>query len=209
MKPNSEMPGAGAEKIVKGKKPRVALALATVFGIGYAPKAPGTCGSVVGVALSAVLLKLWPHMTFFQPLRGIGPALPFVAPAIAAFAVIAALGVWSANRVAVHSGVEDPQYVVIDEVSGQMITLLFGIATTISYRYQMEGFAGGFWWQGALNWKWLLLGFILFRVFDIWKPYPVRRLEKLPGGWGIMADDWMAGIYAAVVLRVVIHLGLI
>ena len=50
---------------------------------------------------------------------------------------------------------------------------------------------------GLPNWKYLLLGFILFRVFDIWKPWPVRQAEKLPGGWGIMADDWVAGIYAA------------
>jgi len=49
-----------------------------------------------------------------------------------------------------------------------------------------------------LNWKYLLLGFILFRVFDIWKPFPVRQAESLPGGWGIMADDWVAGVYAAI-----------
>ena len=60
-----------------------------------------------------------------------------------------------------------------------------------------------------LNWKYLLAGFILFRVFDIWKPYPVRQLEKLPGGWGIMADDWMAAVYAAAVLRLAIQLGLV
>jgi len=60
-----------------------------------------------------------------------------------------------------------------------------------------------------VNWKYLLLGFILFRVFDIWKPWPVRQLEKLPGGWGIMADDWMAAVYAAAVLRLAIQLGLV
>ena len=48
-----------------------------------------------------------------------------------------------------------------------------------------------------LNWKYLLLGFILFRLFDIWKPFPARQAESLPGGWGIMADDWIAGVYAA------------
>ena len=52
--------------------------------------------------------------------------------------------------------------------------------------------------RSALNWKYLLLGFILFRVFDIWKPFPARQAEALPGGWGIMADDWIAGIYAAI-----------
>ena len=60
-----------------------------------------------------------------------------------------------------------------------------------------------------LNWKYLLLGFLLFRLFDIWKPFPVRQLEKLPRGWGIMADDWMAGIYAAILLRAALHFGLL
>jgi phosphatidylglycerophosphatase A len=56
-----------------------------------------------------------------------------------------------------------------------------------------------------LNWKCFPLGFILFRVFDIWKPSPARQLEHLPGGWGIVADDWMADIYAAIVLQVALH----
>jgi phosphatidylglycerophosphatase A len=60
-----------------------------------------------------------------------------------------------------------------------------------------------------VNWKYLLLGFVLFRIFDIWKPFPVRQLESLPSGWGIMADDWMAGIYAAILLRVALHFGLL
>ena len=60
----------------------------------------------------------------------------------------------------------------------------------------------------SLNWKYLLLGFILFRVFDIWKPFPARQAESLPGGWGIMADDWIAGIYAALGLWIARALGL-
>jgi phosphatidylglycerophosphatase A len=63
--------------------------------------------------------------------------------------------------------------------------------------------------MSLVNWKYLLLGFILFRVFDIWKPFPVRRLEKLPGGWGVMADDWMAGVYAAILLRLALHFNLV
>ncbi len=54
-----------------------------------------------------------------------------------------------------------------------------------------------------------LAGFILFRLFDIWKPFPIRHLEKLPGGWGIMADDWLAGIYAAILLRLALHFNLL
>ena len=60
-----------------------------------------------------------------------------------------------------------------------------------------------------LNWKYLVLGFILFRVFDIWKPFPARRLEHLPHGWGVMADDWMAGVYAAILLRLALHFNLV
>jgi phosphatidylglycerophosphatase A len=78
----------------------------------------------------------------------------------------------------IESGVKDPQFVVVDEVSGQLLTYLLALAPA--------------------NWKYLLLGFILFRVFDIWKPFPARQAESLPGGWGIMADDWVAGIYAAI-----------
>lgn len=78
---------------------------------------------------------------------------------------------------------------VIDEVSGQLISY-FGIGAALP------------------NWKYLLLGFILFRVFDIWKPFPARQAESLPGGLGIMADDWIAGIYAALGLWIARALGL-
>jgi phosphatidylglycerophosphatase A len=93
---------------------------------------------------------------------------------------IAAVGVFVAGRVERFAGKTDPQFVVIDEVSGQLIALSIPFI--------------------ALNWKSWLLGFILFRLFDIWKPFPARQAESLPGGWGIMADDWIAGIYAALVL---------
>jgi phosphatidylglycerophosphatase A len=62
--------------------------------------------------------------------------------------------------------------------------------------------------HSVLNWKYLLLGFLLFRAFDIWKPFPARQAESLPGGWGIMADDWVAGIYAALGLWIARMLGL-
>jgi phosphatidylglycerophosphatase A len=100
-----------------------------------------------------------------------------------AFAVLAAAfivpAVWAAGTVATTSGAKDPQIVVIDEVLGQWVTL-----------------AGA----PALGWKTWLGAFVLFRLFDIWKPVPVRNLERLPGGVGIIADDLMAGIYAALVL---------
>ena len=208
------------------KKPQLAFAIATALGVGYAPKAPGTFGSLVGivaailthpVSLTTVIGWLFFHgvglgldMPEFR-----GNTLPFLllVPSLVALLIMARVGVWSASRVAQHAGVEDPQYVVIDEVSGMHLTLMlaiipFGLPTRFLPADQASVFAlySGF---SLLNWKYLLLGFILFRVFDIWKPFPVRQLEKLPGGWGIMADDWMAGVYAAILLRVALHFNLV
>lgn len=94
--------------------------------------------------------------------------------------VLAALGVWSATVTERELGVVDPGVVVIDEVVGMLITLAFM----------------------PLRWTGVLVGFVVFRLFDIIKPYPCARAERLPGGWGIMADDVLAGVYANVVLRV-------
>jgi phosphatidylglycerophosphatase A len=88
-------------------------------------------------------------------------------------------GIWAADWTAKKSGKKDPSLVVVDEVIGQWVTLA-GAAT--------------------LNWKSWLAAFLLFRAFDIWKPVPVRQFEKLPGGYGIVADDVMAGVYGALVL---------
>jgi phosphatidylglycerophosphatase A len=92
--------------------------------------------------------------------------------------------VWAAGRVEKTSGKKDPQHVVVDEVSGQWLALLAS--------------PGAF--TGGLGWKSFLAGLILFRAFDITKPFPARDAEALPGGWGIMADDWVAGVYAAALL---------
>ena len=93
--------------------------------------------------------------------------------------LLIAPAIWSAGRMAKDTGSKDPQVVVIDEVVGQWIALAG--ATT-------------------LNGKSWLAAFALFRLFDIWKPPPVRQLERIPGGAGIVLDDAMAGIYAALVL---------
>lgn len=99
---------------------------------------------------------------------------------IAALAlVLGVLGVWAGGQAEKYFARTDPGQVVIDEVVGQMITL--------------------FLWPGA-NWRWLLAGFLLFRFFDVVKPFPARRLEHAPGGWGIMLDDVAAGIYGALAL---------
>jgi phosphatidylglycerophosphatase A len=212
-----------------GKKPRLALAIATAFGVGYIPKAPGTFGSLVGVA-AAILTHPVSLIALFSLLfigasgaAGIGvdvpvfnghsaPVLLLLPPGVALL-VIGLLGVWSSSRTAAYASLEDPQYVVIDEVSGMHLTLLLGITPlTLPAGLVPADEASVFALYSAfslLNWKYLLLGFILFRVFDIWKPWPIHRLEKLPRGWGIMADDWMAGVYAAILLRVALHFNLV
>jgi len=180
----------------QAKKPRLAVLLATGFGLGHLPKAPGTWGSLGGLALVWALAALARILLSTDGFLTVSlGANRFVASAsvivlwlqTACAVVVAAVGVWAASRAANHFGGRDPQVVVIDEVSGQELALVAGLA--------------------APNWKYFLLGLILFRVFDIAKPFPARRAEKLPGGWGIMADDWVAGIYAALGLWLARGLG--
>lgn len=191
------------------RKPRVALFVATACGLGHMPFAPGTWGSLAGLLLSWALLRLWPHTTVWEAWPIIaGRPIPFIVPAAALWVGMSALGVWAAEYAARYLGEKDPQSIVIDEVSGQMLPLLFAFGPTERYVDGMSNFYRGFWWHGDTNWKYLLLGLILFRVFDIWKPFPVRQAESFPGGWGIMADDWVAGIYAAIGLWIVRMFGL-
>ncbi len=206
------------------KKPLLALAIATAFGVGRLKPGPGTWGSVFGLMIPAVAAWVWllslGHFSggvlyiatiAASEMTGSTPSSLFALFSFLGFILISALGVWSATRVAAYAGAEDPQYVVIDEVSGQQLALvlpLIPVAIPHLGTHPEMSVYGLFFALSLLNWKYLLLGFILFRVFDIWKPWPVRRLEKLPGGWGIMADDWMAGIYAAILLRVALHFGL-
>lgn len=145
------------------KKPLLAYALATGLGIGYAPLGPGTWGSLEGAGMYILFTR-----------SSVAPA--FSAPLILAAIFIALAGVWAADKVESREKLKDPQFVVVDEISGQFLTFLLA---------------------GPLGWKSLLAGFILFRVFDITKPFPIRRAESMPGGWGIMADDWLAASYAA------------
>lgn len=155
----------------------VAHWFATAGGLGRLPKAPGTWGSLAGLVLA------W----FFAPLTApsieIGRVFIPVIPLVA-WLLLSATGVWAAGRVEQQTGRKDPQEVVVDEVSGQWLALLASPGML----------------SGALGWKYFLAGLILFRVFDITKPFPAGRAESLPGGWGIMADDWVAGAYAAACL---------
>lgn len=139
---------------------RLGLLIATAGGVGYIPFAPGTFGSMAGVAIWAVL-----------------PASPLVQ--IIAIVGLFSLGSWGGTVAEHHFGRTDPSQVVVDEVVGMLITLLWN----------------------PVGWKGALAGFLLFRVADIVKPYPANRLEQLHGGVGVMADDAMAAVYANVALR--------
>jgi phosphatidylglycerophosphatase A len=146
--------------------PRVATLIATGLGSGRAPVAPGTAGSLLGLAL------YWPLARF-----------PTAVQLAALFALVL-LGTWAASVVARGLGVEDPSLVVVDEVAGMWATLLFLPLTP----------------QSAVA------GFLAFRVMDVVKPFPARALERLPDGWGIMADDLMAGVYANLAVRLLLAL---
>ena len=140
-----------------------AWAVATFFGAGFGKPGPGTWGSVAAVLL-------WAGYAWFAHPT---PQALLIA-LLAGIALTLVLGIPASTIVARESGRKDPQFVVIDEVAGQAITLLFM----------------------SFSWTHALIGLILFRLFDITKPFPIRRLEKLPEGWGIVLDDVAAGLYA-------------
>jgi phosphatidylglycerophosphatase A len=176
-------------------KDYLALAIATC-GVGYMPIAPGTWGSAVGVGL--FLLLRWLTLLFVQqagPARSLillNPQVHFVAFQLVVITAVTLVGFWAASRTEKLMQQKDPGKVVIDEVAGQLITLL-----------PVPLLAGGPWRV------WVIVGFFLFRAFDIVKPYPVRRLESLPSGLGIVTDDLAAGAYAAVILSILISLFMI
>lgn len=146
----------------------LALTIATC-GVGYLPLAPGTFGSLVGVGLFLLLVRVSP-----------------LAIVVAILAVIFA-GIWAGSRIEQLSGRKDPGKVVVDEVAGQMIALL---PLTLFARWSIVA---------------VIISFILFRFFDIVKPYPANRLQDLDGGMGIMFDDLVAGVYGAVVVSIVLR----
>lgn len=144
--------------------------VATLFGIGYLKPGPGTWASLTTV------------LFWFGAARILHPS-PHVLLAILIIVVVLAIaiGVPAATITECSSGRRDPGFIVIDEVAGQAITLLFC----------------------PPDLRHALIALILFRLFDITKPFPVRRLERLPAGWGIVFDDVAAGLYALVVSSVV------
>ncbi len=142
------------------------LLIATAAGAGYAPIAPGTAGSAVGLIVLVGIRML--------PVR-------FEVPILIGVTLV---GVWAATVGEREAGQEDPGLVVIDEVAGMLLTML---------------------WVPLTLWT-AMIGFFAFRVFDIVKPFPASSAERLPSGWGIMADDIVAGAYAAITLNALLWL---
>ena len=176
-------------RITRTPKDYLALAIATC-GVGYLPLAPGTWGSLVGIGVYA-LVRGAAMKFFFDAGAGRNFNLFHVyygVIAIELFAIfaISLAGTWAASRTEKLSGKKDPGKVVIDEVAGQFIALI-----------PVPFVLGTAWWTA-------ILAFILFRFFDIVKPYPARKLESLEAGLGIMADDIVAGVYAAIVVAMAV-----
>ena len=138
------------------------------FGSGLAPKAPGTCGTLIAVPLYLLLVQLPPVWYLLAVLLAFG------------------FGVFLCEYTSRALGVHDHPGIVWDELVGYWITMIAVPA----------------------EWLWILVGFVLFRVFDIWKPWPVRIADKtLKGGFGIMIDDVLAGVYALICLHLLVWVG--
>jgi len=146
---------------------RLGVFIATCAHVGYAPVAPGTWGSAVGLFVY-YLVRRQGSMTV----------------ELAVIAVIMIVGLWAATEAEHHFGGIDPGPVVIDEVIGMLITLALHPVNVL----------------GAV------LGFLIFRVLDVVKPWPARRVELLPGGFGVVLDDVMAGIYGNLLMWASIRL---
>lgn len=157
----AHLPASPRPSTSSARGPVWALVVGTFFGAGLSPRAPGTAGSLASLGLWAPLVIL--ESAWWIRLIVVG--LVFLAGTLAAEAIVRA------------RGAEDPQIVVIDEVAGMGIALL---------------------WAAPSGWS-LLAGFFLFRLFDIWKPWPVRLADRaVKGGFGVMLDDVLAGGYALV-----------
>ena len=157
---DNDSPGGGHARAFGPRNP--AWHVATWFGAGLMPKAPGTWGSLAAVPFAYGIHHL------------AGPVGLFVAAW-----VVFALGVWASEEFCRQSGARDPQAIVVDEVAGQWLALVPAGDDMLFYA----------------------AGFVLFRFFDIWKPWPVSWADRrVEGGWGIMLDDMIAGAYAAFAL---------
>jgi phosphatidylglycerophosphatase A len=163
----------------------------TTFGVGYLPLMPGTYGSAVGVLIYLGVSRLEQSAAEYFVAKGFSPAAVEAWRgdiSIIAFLLFTLLGIWAAERAVKLFNNKDPQQAVVDEVIGQLIVFLF-VPLGIS------------WWL-------VLAGFGLFRLFDIWKPYPIDSLQGLPGGIGVCADDILAGLYGGICLNLLYALSI-
>lgn len=147
---------------------KLAKLIASFFYVGFAPIIPGTFGSLAAFAI------YFPLVHYGNDWRIYAVCIIFVV----------GIGIWASHKAQQDAGIEDPSFVVIDEVAGQLITLFLV----------------------PFSWYAVLAGFVLFRLLDIIKPAPARKAEDLPGGWGIMMDDVIAGIYGNILLSLGIYL---
>lgn len=179
------------ERVKRSFTDRLALAIGTC-GIGYMPFVPATWGSLLGVGVYLLAQKADENFAF--GVAGHQPGIVFlesmrVSLTLVFLIALFLIGIWAATRVEKLTGKKDPRIVVIDEILGQFITLLFIPA--------------------KLGWWTIIAGFLAFRFFDILKLYPANKLESLPGGLGAMADDVMAGFYAAAFMSLLCSINLL
>lgn len=157
-----------------------ALAIATCGGVGFIPIVPATFGSLAGVGIYLLVQTASESLAVWAQGQNLTNGLiesSRVSLTLICLIALFLIGIWASSRVEKLTGKKDPRIVVVDEVVGQLITFLFVPA--------------------RFGWLFLIAGFLAFRAFDILKFYPTDKLESLPGGLGAMADDAMAGIYAA------------
>lgn len=155
----------------------------TTFGVGYLPLAPGTWGSMVGVMIYLLVFQAETNLGVYFLHRGWNEEQIKAwihAANLIIFLLFCLLGIWAASRATRLFQNKDPQQAVVDEVIGQLIVFLF-----IPF---------------DVHWFYIVSGFLLFRLFDVWKPYPIDSLQNLPAGIGVCADDILAGIYGGTCL---------
>lgn len=158
----------------------------TTFGVGYLPLAPGTWGSAVGVGLYLLFASFETVVSTNLSLNdwNEGQITAWIhAGNLLFFLLFTLIGIWATNRATILFKDKDPSQAVVDEVIGQLLTFLF-VPFAIS------------------GWM-VFAGFLLFRLFDIWKPYPIDSLQNLPTGLGVCADDILAGVYAGICLALI------
>jgi phosphatidylglycerophosphatase A len=161
------------------RAPRLAWWLATGFGSGYLKPAPGTWGSLAGLGAWLLLVNLVRRLG--------GPAAPWVL--LGSPVVLTLVAVWAAHRVVAETGLKDPSFIVADEWAGMWFAL-----TPLLFTVTLQP-------QPWLLWAARLVApFMLFRLFDIWKPGLVDAAQRLPGGWGVVMDDVLAGLLAALLV---------